>query len=227
MTRYRVILYPALILLTAALFAQQWWKPSSSAADRIDTWLGRVNDPDARVRTQAALKLGEQGRDSDDAWRALARMTLHEQDADVRETAIQSLKTLSQSNTPRDDPQRMNRKRAALRVLLDGLRNSDPAARARAPAALFEAGGLRFYGRAIRRSLDDAVDEATRPEIVQALVAALHDDEEEVCDEAARYLKQCGPAIVPVLRGALQTEPEKARRYLHDCLKALGADKNS
>ena len=227
MKSYRMLIYPALILLTAALFARQWWRQPASTGDSLEAWLGRVNDPDAKVRAKAALELGDLGRNSDEAWNAVAGMALHESDPDARETALQSLKALCQANVPKDDPQRIRRKRTTIRTLFDGLKDTDSAVRARAPAALFEAGGMRFYGRPIHRSLDDVIDEESRPQIVRALVAALGDENEEVRAQADLYLEQCGPAIIPVLREGLKTEPERVHDYLRRCLQALGGDKST
>jgi HEAT repeat protein len=227
MKRYRLVLYPLLVLLVAgALAAERWWHQPRYDGERLATWLDRVNDADSDVRGKAATALGELGRDSDDAWTALARMTLHEKNDDARANAVAALKTLCQSNTPKDDPKRLSRKRSAIQTLLDGLKDAEATVRRRAPEALFEAAGLRFYGHAIRRSLDDAVDEEMRPAVVRALIAALDDEDSGVRAEVQACLEGLGPKAVPELREALQAASAKARPHLRDCLKTLGADDN-
>ena len=88
----------------------------------------------------------------------------------------------------RDDAGRLARKRQTLQTLLAGLKDGDEYVRYRAPEALYEAGGLEFYGHGIARSLDDEVDRELRPKILLALADALEDADRDVRSEAVYFL---------------------------------------
>ena len=105
MNRYRLILYPAIVLLVAGgLAAEKWWHQPRFDGERLATWLDRVHDPDPATRAKAATALGELGGTSDDAWAALARMALHEKDDNAHKQAVVALTTLCQANVRATTP---------------------------------------------------------------------------------------------------------------------------
>jgi HEAT repeat protein len=210
MNRRRIIWYSGLVLLASGLLGWQWWTEPRVGGERLGTWLGRINDPDPTMRGQAADALGKLGHTSDKAWNELATMSLYEADENARGEAVKALKALCQSNTP-NDPKRIERKRRVLQALLDGFKVGDVEVRRRVPEVVYEATGLEYHERALRRATDDTVDQEMRPAAVAALVRALKDPDEEVRDEAIRYL------------GVLTEVPAQAEPDLLEALRSKDA----
>jgi HEAT repeat protein len=189
MNRRRIIWYSGLVVLAGGLLGWQWWT-EWRVNRQLANALARINDADPAVRGQAAEQLAEFGRESDKAWNELATRSLYETDDDARDKAIKALKELCQSNVPKDDPKRIERKRRVLQVVLDGFKIGDVEIRRRVPGVVYEVAGLQYHERAARRETDDVVDKEVRPVAVTALVAALKDPDEDVRDEAVLTLRE-------------------------------------
>ena len=194
--RRRIIFYACLFLVAGGLLFWQWWTRPLRGGEPLSTWLGRVNDPDPTVRAKTATALGELGGESDQAWNELATMSLYDDDDETREEAIKRLKTLCHSHVNKEQPKRIERKRRVLQSLLDGFKIGNVEVRRRIPEVVYDVIGLDFHERGIRRETDDAVDGEMRPAAVLALIAAFKDADEEVQEEAVRYLGKL--ATIPI-----------------------------
>jgi len=188
MNTARPILYPViLVLVVGGLFAWQRYR-QALGNESLDVWLKRVDHANVGTRIQAAQKLGQLGRDSDEAWTALVNMSVRDEDSEVQYAAIASLKALCQPPELTTDARRLERKRAAIRSLLEALEDPNDDVRTNAPVPLYTAAGLEYHERAVKRVNDDEVDREMRPLVVNALILALSDDCVDVRDEALRCL---------------------------------------
>jgi HEAT repeat protein len=216
----RLLFYPIVVLLAAGgLYA--WHRyVRRNAGDDLETWLKRADSADAGERLRAADALGRMGRDSDKAWAALARMTVYDGDIDVQNMAVDHLQRLCQPNPAMNDPEQLQRKRAAIQSLLDALKKADPEVRERTPVVLFDVAGMEYHEQVLKRINDDQVDREMRPLVVDAFVAALNDNV-KVRSEAIWCLKclnRVPAAAEPGLLAALDDEDPETR---HKALIAL------
>jgi HEAT repeat protein len=71
--------------------------PKLAGGREVSSWVTELNDPKARVRRQAVLKLGNVGDDDPAAAAGLAK-ALHDPDALVRRDAVHAVVKLTQPN---------------------------------------------------------------------------------------------------------------------------------
>ena len=160
-------------------------------------------------------------RRDDAEWAALVQRALREEDEDAQRLAIDGLKTRCQSNERHDDTKWLARKRRTIQALLDACHSDDPAVRLRAPKAVYEAAGLAFYGRSVKRLADDPVDQEMRPTAVRALVAALNDTDADVRSEAVHYLAKLDEVPYEAKAGLFEALRGKDPETRADAARAL------
>ena len=217
-------------------------------ADRaaITVAAAALDDPDAGVRRVAAELLGD--LDPADALPALLR-ALHDQDLDVRATALRSLVRAEAVGASEEVPALLADPAPEVRLAavdaLAALRadwararpllgDADPLVRARAASVLLERGGADQEAQATFAELASSSDPVVRAAAYAALPrsrapgsfdAALHglrDDADAVRAEAARALVALDPqaAAGPVLE-ALESDPEPVLDAVEGLVAAL------
>jgi HEAT repeat protein len=214
MKKFKALATPAFVVAVGLVSWVQWRSLPRFEGERLGYWLDRLGDPDPGVRVKAARAVGEIGRDSDQAVRALARQALHEPDDAARKQDLESLRRCCRF-VPPGDAKAQARKRAVAQTLIDGLTDPDVQVRRRTPGVLNEFFSLLLYGIDRARPLDDDSDREFQTRAVQALVAALGDEDAVLRREAVAALGRSlnlPQEAEPPLRALLRDDEVGARR---------------
>ena len=204
--RRRIIFYSFLFLLAGGLLFWQWKTEPVHQGERLGTWLNRTNDTNAEVRAEAATALGQLcdrstdswlNHDGEKAWKELVTMSLYDADDHVRENAVKALTSLCQTPSQKDEAKRIERgsERVSSRCSMASRSAMSKSAGAFRRSCIKSQGwsttNTAFVGWPTTPSI-----RRCGPAAVMALVGRAKDADDDVRDEAVKYLGKL--AKVPV-----------------------------
>lgn len=177
--------------------------------EKLSLWKKRLDSELPSMRVKAVVAVTQLSPQDDEAGRAVVRLFLHDEEESVSRAA----REMTHSRFELPGPGRQERQAEVIDALIAALRGPDLRGRRRAPDAL---------NRLLWLSRSDASPQRAgekKPQAVEALAAALADDDRQVRLAAARALWLAGPlpdgaaeALVKMLAGTDRDEQLAALR---------------